>query len=112
MKRILIVSRSLRIIAVIWLILLLHIDFSAAVETASAAVPSRPNSNLIRIWIVGSPHTNALPPTVIAGELHQRAESLGYTIEIQAFRPSGFAAHFHQALQNHTEPEILAFDNY
>jgi hypothetical protein len=115
MKRILIASRSLRILVGIWLTLLLHIGFSAAVETASAAsaaAPASPNGNLIRIWIVGSPHTNALPPTVIHSELHQRAESLGYTIEIQAFRPSGFAAHFHAALQNHNEPEILTFDNY
>jgi hypothetical protein len=44
--------------------------------------------------------------------LRERAESLGYTIEIEAFRASGFAAKFREALQYHTEPEILTFDNY
>src|SRR6185369_1542717 len=33
-------------------------------------------------------------------------------IEVEAFRASGFAAKFRDALQNHDEPEILAFDNY
>src|SRR6185436_6796043 len=31
---------------------------------------------------------------------------------VESFRASGFAATFRQALQDHTEPEILAFDNF
>jgi len=67
---------------------------------------------VIRIWIVGSPHTNELPLTLVPPELRRRAESLGYTIEMEAFRATGFAAKFHEALQTHNEPEILTFNNY
>lgn len=105
MKGVLMASRSLPIFACILLILFL-------LTPVEAATLSKPNNNLIRIWIVGSPHTNALPQAVVPPELRRRAEGLGYTVQIEAFRPSGFAAHFHQALQNHTEPEILTFDNY
>lgn len=104
---ILMASRSLRILAGILLTVLLH---GGPIAAANAA--SQSGSKLIRVWIVGSPHTNVLPPKIIHSELHQRAKDLGYTIEVESFRASGFAAHFHQALQNHTEPEILSFDNY
>jgi hypothetical protein len=89
--------------------LFLHAGLFAPVDAATYA---RPSNSLIRIWVVGSPHTNELPSAVVPPDLRQRAESLGYSIEIQGFRASGFTAYFHQALQNHYEPEILAFDNY
>jgi hypothetical protein len=108
MKPILMSSR-LRILACVLLTLLLH---GGLIVRSKAAASSNSHSNVIRVWIVGSPHTNALPPAVIHSDQHRRAESLGYTIEVEAFQPSRFAAHFHQALQNHTEPEILSFDNY
>lgn len=82
---------------------------------ASSIAPTRAaksGSNVIRVWTVGSPHTGALPSPVVPPELRQRAESLGYTIEVETFRASGFTARFRQALQEHNEPEILAFDNY
>jgi len=79
---------------------------------ASSTAHTRRSSNLIRVWTVGSPHTGALPRVVVPPELRQRAESLGYTIEVETFRASGFAAQFRQALQAHNEPEILTFDNY
>ena len=79
---------------------------------ASSTAHTRRSSNLIRVWTVGSPHTGALPRVVVPPELRQRAESLGYIIEVETFRASGFAAQFRQALQAHNEPEILTFDNY
>src|SRR6185503_14320083 len=79
---------------------------------ASSTAHTRRSSNLIRVWTVGSPHTCALPRVVVPPELRQRAESLGYIIEVETFRASGFAAQFRQALQAHNEPEILTFDNY
>ena len=106
MKRVLMASRSLRIFACVLLTLFLY------PSSITQARPAKPYNSLIRIWIVGSPHSNEMPPAVVPSDLRQRAESLGYTIEIQAFRASGFAAYFRQARQNHYEPEILAFDNY
>ena len=76
------------------------------------ATPSKSGSNLIRVWIVGSPHTGALPPKTLPPELRQRAESLGYTIDVETFQASGFAAKFREALLVHEEPEVLTFDNY
>ncbi|HKV34837.1 MAG TPA: hypothetical protein VJP89_10960 [Pyrinomonadaceae bacterium] len=105
MKRVLMASRPFGIFACVLLTLFLH-------TSSNAVTPTKPSSNVIRIWIVGSPHTNALPPAVVPPELRKRAEGLGYTIEIEVFRPGGFATLFHQALQSHTEPEILTFDNY
>jgi hypothetical protein len=81
-------------------------------SSVSTATPARSGNSVIRIWTVGSPHTGALPRAVVPPELRQRAESLGYTIEIEAFRASGFATKFRQALLDHDEPEILTFDNY
>ena len=73
---------------------------------------TKSTSNLIRVWTVGSPHTGALPPAVVPPELRQRAESLGYTVQVETFRANGFTDKFREALQNHSEPEILTFDNY
>ena len=102
-------SNHLHIFACVLLTLFLHASSNAPV---GARTPSKSNSNVIRVWTVGSPHTGALPAAVVPPELRQRAESLGYTIKIEAFRASGFAARFRQALQDHDEPEILTFDNY
>ena len=81
-------------------------------SSVSTATPSKSNGSLIRIWTIGSPHTGALPRAVVPPELRQRAQSLGYTVEIEAFRANGFATKFRQALLDHNEPEILTFDNY
>ena len=94
-------SSSLPLFACVLLMLSLHPDASA-----------KSSSDLIRIWIVGSPYTGALPPEVVPRELSQRAESLSYKIEVESFRAVGFAARFRQALYDHHEPEILAFDNF
>jgi hypothetical protein len=82
---------------------------------ASSSAPARAaksGNKVILVWTVGSPHTGSLPPATVPPELRQRAESLGYTIEIETFRAIGFTGKFRQALQEHNEPEILAFDNY
>ena len=103
MRRIRISSRV--VFPCLFLALFLH-------APAGAATRAKATGDLIRIWIVGSPHTGALPPAVVSPELKQRTERLGYTIEVESFRASGFAAKFRQALQDHTEPEILTFDNF
>lgn len=105
MRRIRIASSSIIVLSCVLLTLFLH-------APADAATRSKPTGDLIRIWIVGSPHSGALPPPVVPPELKQRSERLGYTIEVESFRASGFAAIFRQALQDHTEPEILTFDNF
>lgn len=102
-------SSSLLIFACVLLTLFLHATSTAPV---GATTLPKSSSNVIRVWTVGSPHTGALPPAVVPPELRQRAESLGYIIEVEAFRASGFAAKFRQALHSHSEPEILTFDNY
>jgi hypothetical protein len=94
-------SSSLTFFACVLLTLVLHPDSSA-----------KSNNNLIHVWIVGSPYSGALPPEVVPREFSQRAESLGYKIEVESFRASGFAARFRQAIQDHHEPEILTFDNF
>lgn len=95
-------ARSLLIFASVFSILFLH-----AISTSSKS-----SSNVIHVWTVGSPHTDELPTAIAQPELRQRAETLGYTIEVETFRASGFAAKFRQALLDRSEPEILTFDNY
>lgn len=73
---------------------------------------SNTGGNVIRVWIVGSPFNDALPPATVPPELQRRAESFGYTIEVEAFRANGFAGKFRRAQQEHNEPEVLAFGNY
>ena len=94
------------LLACLSLILFLHTGSTVRVSAAN------PSTNVIRVWTVGSPHTNALPPAVVTPELRQRAESLGYTIQVETFRAGGFTDKFREALQTHNEPEILTFDNY
>ena len=101
-------SRSLLILACVSLTLFLPASSIAPVGATS----TKSSNNVIRVWTVGSPHTGALPQAIVPLELRQRAESLGYTVEVEAFRASGFTAKFRQALLNHDEPEILTFDNY
>ncbi len=91
---------------------LLTLFLPASSIAPAGATSTKSSNNVIRVWTVGSPHTGALPRAVVPRELRQRAERLGYTIEVEAFRASGFAAKFRDALQNHNEPEILTFDNY
>jgi len=105
MRGIRIVSSPIPVLACVFLTLFLH-------APAGAATRARTTGDLIRIWIVGSPHTGALPPAVVSPVFKQRTERLGYTIEVESFRTNGFAAKFRQALQDHTEPEILTFDNF
>lgn len=102
-------SNSPLIFACVLLTLFLH---ASSIAPVGANTLTKSSSNVIRVWTVGSPHSGALPPAVVPSALRQRAESLGYTIQIEAFRANGFAARFRQALQNHEEPEILTFDNY
>jgi hypothetical protein len=79
---------------------------------AEAAAGHKVAGNVIRVWTVGSPFTNDLPAVKVPPELQRRVQSLGYTIEVEAFRPIGFADKFRKALQDHNEPEILTFNNY
>lgn len=101
-------SRFLLIFACVFAILFPY----AGPTTPVGAISTKASNNVIRVWTVGSPHTGALPLAVVPFELRQRAESLGYTVEVEVFRASGFANKFRQALLNHDEPEILTFDNY
>jgi len=100
-------SRILALFSCGLLIFILHGSVVAQDEASPKA-----NRTVIRVWIVGSPHTNALPRAAVPAELQRRAESYGYTIEVETFRPAGFAARFRQALDEHNEPEVLTFDNY
>ena len=102
-------SSSPLIFACVSLTLFLH---PSSIPPVSATTLTKSSNNVIRVWTVGSPHTGALPPAVVPRAVRQRAESLGYTIQIETFRANGFAARFRQAFQNHEEPEILTFDNY
>ena len=103
------VARAVGLLACGLPMLVLHGCLIARVE---AATPPKSNGNLIRVWTVGSPLTGALPLAVVPAGLRRRAERLGYTIEVEAFRATGFAGKFRQALQDHNEPEVLTFGNY
>ena len=107
MSSVRLLSRTLNLFSCCLLIFILHNSVIAQAEASP-----KPNGKLIRVWTVGSPHTNALPPAVVPAELQRKAQSLGYTIEVETFKAIGFADRFRQALQEHNEPEVLTFDNY
>jgi hypothetical protein len=75
------------------------------------ATRSRAN-NVIHVWAIGSPNNGVLPNITVPTGLQRQAENLGYTIEINSFRAAGFAETLGQAVRDHTEPEVLTFDNY
>jgi hypothetical protein len=92
--------------------LLMLVAHGSLIERVGAQETSKRNGGLIRVWTVGSPHTGDLPQTAVPFQLQRQAESLGYTIEVQSFRAAGFAAKLRQALQDNSEPEVLAINNY
>src|SRR5690242_16782354 len=98
MRCVLRASNPLLIFACVSFTLCLH---ASSIVAVGAKTRTKPDNNVIRVWTVGSPHTGALPAAVVPPALRQRAENLGYTIEIEAFRANGFAVKFRQALQDH-----------
>ncbi len=66
----------------------------------------------ILIWKVGSPYDGHTPEKVIPLDLVVKAKALRYHLEMETFPAKGFAPIFFDAVLNHTEPDILAFDNY
>ena len=102
--------RCARICSSSLLILLLTLFLPASSLSPPGAAQT--SSKVIRVWTIGSPHTGALPPAVAPPALLRRAESLGYTIEVETLRASGFVDRFRQAVQEHNQPEVLTFDNY
>jgi hypothetical protein len=66
----------------------------------------------IVIWKVGSPHLGDTPKEVVPSALRTSAAAMGYNLKLETFPAQGFAPIFFDAVRNHTEPDILAFDNY
>ena len=66
----------------------------------------------INIWIVGSPHTGALPPSRLPHEIADNARSVFASIDVKTFRAEDFAATFFAAFEMHSEPDVLVIDNY
>ena len=91
------------------LMLIFQIDNAHTIQAES---PVQRQTGVIRVWKIGSPHSGALPQTVIAGMLQREAEKRNYTIEVEAFSAAGFATRFSEALEKGNEPEVIAFDNY
>jgi hypothetical protein len=91
------------------LLLTLQTHTTHATRTAMSA---NPQIGVIRVWKVGSPFSRVLPQTTVAPTLQHLAESLGYAIEVEAFSGAGFGAKFSEALGQHNEPEVIAFDNF
>ena len=103
-------GKTMRYLAVVLFgFLTLPFGFGHLTSTAESA-PSQ--VGVIRVWKVGSPHTGALPETTFSPALQQEAEKLGYRIEVEPFKAEGFAAKFWRAVDQHDEPEVIAFDNY
>jgi hypothetical protein len=92
--------------------LLMLIPHAGLMCRARAEGTRKPGGNLIRVWSVGSPYTGALPQTAVPPVVERQAEKLGYTIDVQNFLAADFAAKLRQAVQEHTEPEVLTFDNF
>jgi len=88
--------------------LVLPVVLSTGSRTRAAV---RPNS-ILHVWCVGNPFTGAMPETIVPTDLQQQAEKLGYTIVVQNFRAAGFPSILHEALNDHTEPEFITFDNF
>lgn len=107
MKRI---SLRLRFISSVMLqALLMLVPFAVCPAGTRGAGKS---DNVIRIWSVGSPFTRVLPQTTVPLELERQAEALGYTMTVENVRATEFPDKLREAVQAHTQPEILTFDNF
>jgi hypothetical protein len=65
----------------------------------------------ILIWKVGSPHEGDTPEPIVPLDIQLAAKQLNYRVEIETFPARGFASRYFEAVLNHQEPDILAFDN-
>ena len=66
----------------------------------------------IVVWKVGSPHRGDTPKRDLPQTLITSAAAKGYDLKLEAFPAQGFAQILFDSFRNHTEPDILAFDNY
>jgi hypothetical protein len=66
----------------------------------------------IRIWRIGSPHTGDRPGSTVPPGLEKEWAALGFHVEIETFRASGFAATFFEAVTRNAAPDVLVFDNF
>jgi len=83
---------------------------SIVCQTRAATVGNP--STIIHVWSVGSPFTGALPQTQVPAGLERQAQALDYTIVVEHLRSAEFLERFRHAFQDHTQPEILTFDNF
>jgi hypothetical protein len=107
MKRI---SVRLRFVSFVMLQALLMIVPDAVCEAGTKGISK--SDNVIRIWSVGSPFTRVLPQTTVPLELERQAEVLGFKLTIENVRAAEFPDKLREAVQAHTQPEILTFDNF
>jgi len=79
-----------------------------AVSLLSSAAPA----TAIRVWVVGSPYTDAAPERPAAVRLSAAASKRGYALSVDTFPARGFAATFADAVARNNAPDVLVFDNF
>jgi hypothetical protein len=84
--------------------------------TAFAALliltPQAQTGTTIRIWKVGSPHTEDTPHAEMPPALAREAGSRGWRLSINAFPAQAFAGRFFAASRNGSAPDVLVLDNF
>jgi hypothetical protein len=79
------------------------IAFAIALSLGSSAA----TGDIIKIWVVGSPHRGDTPMTPSAFRLREESTRLGYRISVETFPAQGFATTFFEAEARNAAPDVL-----
>ena len=66
----------------------------------------------ILVWKVGSPWDGGTPASTLSVDISSLATRLNYKLVVVGVPAEGFADRLHKAVEDGTEPEIIAIDNY
>ena len=84
----------------------------AGVSLVLGLLPADAAGELIRIWVVGSPYRDEVPPMPAAVHLREATTAAGYDLTIEAFQARGFDAVFADAVARGAAPDLVVFDNF
>jgi hypothetical protein len=79
-----------------------------SLSIAPAAAPA----GAVRVWVIGSLHTNITAKPPVAVRLRAQASRLGREIAIETFQAADFSTIFADAVARNDAPDILVFDNF
>jgi hypothetical protein len=81
------------------------------IEDATTVGIPKYEDKAVNIWIVGSPHTDDVPPSRIPVEILDNARVSFISIDVKVLPAKGFADTFFRSFEKNLGPDVLIVDN-